>query len=531
MAGKYLPREDQGKHRPRPNPDRRPTGGTEPVRRPPNRGDSDRSRPDQAAHHRTDPAKRAANSRRNPPRRRRNYGGPLALLLVLIVLGGVLLFAVKSCTGPDQGVLGTENVQPPVDSTGTSQETENPQTQPTVNPNEVVARATVLNTGDILMHKPVINTGLSGGTYNFDSIFTYAKSYISGADYAVANLETTLAGLDNGYSYSGYPTFNCPDGIVDGTRDAGFDMLLTANNHSYDTSAVGLDRTVQIIREKGLATLGTMASADEKKYNVTEINGIRLGMVCYTYETADKDPDVPSLNTIPLKPQSIGKINSFDYDQLPKFYAALKQQIADMRKEGAEAIVVYLHWGDEYQLKQNSKQEKIAQELCNLGVDVIVGGHPHVVQPVDLLTSKNDDSHKTLVLYSMGNAVSNQRRNEMGQIKAALDGYTEDGVLFSFTFAKYADGTVALESTQLIPTWVNLRKGDRTAYHILPLDKNIGDWKGTFQISDSVCKQAEESYNRTMKIVGSGMEKAQTYLAQAKLQREQASAAQLAPAA
>lgn len=531
MAGKYLPREDQGKHRPRTNPDRRPTGGTEPVRRPPNRVNPDRRNPSQAAYNRADPERRPANPRRNPPRRRRNCGGPLALLLVLIVLGGILLFVVKSCTKPEQTPVGTENVQPSADSTGTSQGTENSQPQPTTNPNEVVARATVLNTGDILMHKPVISTGLSGSTYNFDSIFTYAKSYISGADYAVANLETTLAGLDNGYLYSGYPTFNCPDAIVDGARDAGFDMLLTANNHSYDTSAVGLDRTVQIVREKGLATLGTMTSVDEKKYNVTEVNGIRLGMICYTYETADKDPNVPSLNTIPLKPQSIGKINTFDYDQLPKFYATLKQQIADMRREGAEAIVVYLHWGDEYQLKQNSKQEKIAQELCNLGVDVIVGGHPHVVQPVDLLTAKTDDSHKTLVLYSMGNAVSNQRRDQMGQIQAALDGYTEDGVLFSFTFAKYADGTVALESTQLIPTWVYLRKQESTAYNILPLDKNIEDWKSTFKLSDSVCKQAEESYNRTMKIVGPGMEKAQNYLAQAKLQREQASAAPLAPAA
>ena len=136
-----------------------------------------------------------------------------------------------------------------------------------------------------------------------------------------------------------------------------------------------------------------------------------------------------------------------------------------------------------------------------------------MVQPVDLLTSTKDESHKTVCLYSMGNAVSNQRRANMN----LKTGHTEDGVLFSVTFARYTDGTVILESAKLLPTWVNMANHPETgkkAYMILPLDDQLEDWKTAFHLSDSALKNAKESYNRTMKIVGDGMTKVNDYLTQ-----------------
>ena len=143
-------------------------------------------------------------------------------------------------------------------------------------------------------------------------------------------------------------------------------------------------------------------------------------------------------------------------NNLDQFYADVEQRLEEMRNDGAEATILYIHWGVEYQLKENQTQRTIAQKLCDLGVDVIVGGHPHVVEPMvgvdvivgghphvvepmDLLESTVDPNHKSVILYSMGNAVSNQRTGISDLFPA---GYTEDGALFTVTFEKYSDGKV-----------------------------------------------------------------------------------------
>ena len=367
--------------------------------------------------------------------------------------------------------------------------------------------ATVAATGDVLMHYPVIKTGLDSATgeYNFDSIFTYFDDYVSAADYAVANLETTLCGLDNGYKYQGYPRFNCPDGIVGSMQRAGFDMLLTANNHTYDTGETGFLRTLSVIDGSGLARLGTNADGSEPKYTIQDVNGIKIGMICYTYETEDDDLVHKSLNGIRLTEKASGLINTFSYQRLEEFYAELEGHLKAMKAEGAQASILFLHWGNEYQTQENEYQRAMAQAVCDLGVDVIVGGHPHVVQPVELLTSQTEAEHRTVCLYSMGNAVSNQR---IEQIPSA-GGYTEDGVLFRVTFAWYSDGTILLESADVLPTWVNLTTGvesGKKAYEIIPLDRSITDWKNAFTLTEEEYAEAEKSYERTMSIVGEGLE-------------------------
>ena len=386
--------------------------------------------------------------------------------------------------------------------------------EPEPEPIVKTATATIAATGDVLMHYPVIKTGqVSGeGEYNFDSIFPYFNSYVSEADYAVANLETTLNGLDNGYKYQGYPRFNCPDGIVSSLERAGFDMLLTANNHSYDTGETGFLRTLSVVDEAGLDRIGTYLNTEEPRYHIEDINGIKVGMICYTYETEDEDLALKSLNGIRLNENTTRLVNTFSYLRLDEFYAELEGHLTAMEADGAQASVLFIHWGNEYQLQENDHQRAMAQAICDLGVDVIVGGHPHVVQPVALLTAQDDPDHTTVCLYSMGNAVSNQRLERM----PSYDGYTEDGVLFQVTFSSYSDGTVMLESAELLPTWVNLTKSEetgKTAYEIIPLDRGVEDWKTAFTLSDGEFEQAQRSYERTMSIVGEGMEQVRAALA------------------
>ena len=428
----------------------------------------------------------------------------------LLILAAALIFTVAILLDSQMPPI-AEDTLPTADTTVYT-EPSAPTTVPTEPPVTKESTFTLAATGDLLMHVAVMDSAKVSGGYNFDSIFTFFQDYVGAADLAAANLETTLASNDNGYQYKGYPRFNCPDEIVDGAKAAGFDLLLTANNHAYDTSTTGLTRTVDVIREKGLLYLGTKDTADEPNYLVAEHGGIRLGLMCYTYET-NSDPDKKAPNGLTMKTADAPLMNTFDYTNLEMFYQEVRESLAQMARQGVDATVLFIHWGNEYQTKQNKSQTAIAQALCDLGVDVIIGGHPHVVQPVDLLTSTKDENHKTVCLYSMGNAVSNQRRAKMN----LKTGHTEDGVLFSVTFARYTDGTVILESADLLPTWVNLDTHPETgkkAYMILPLDNAVTDWKAAFGLSDNTLKNAEASYERTVKITGEGMTKVNTWLAQ-----------------
>ena len=450
------------------------------------------------------------------------------IIQVLLVLIAVLFVADVIVIGLCLKTPGsTKSNQKPSASQGSSN-TPSPTDGtevPTEEAPQLVSTATVLSTGDILMHGKVINSGKQDdGSYNFDSIFQYVKSYSQAADFSVANLETTLCGTDNGYAYAGNPKFNCPDAIVDSLKGAGFDMLLTANNHADDTSLVGYKRTLNVVREKGLDTLGTYLSADEQKWTIEEVNGIKIGMVCYTYSDGFSQNGYPLLNYNEVGENGI--LNYFTYDKLSEFYTQLQGYLDEMKAAGAEATVVYLHWGEEYKWKTgegpNANQTAMAQKLCDMGVDVIVGGHPHVVQPVDLLTSGTDAEHKTIVLYSMGNAVSNQRKEEMQQSEPT--GHTEDGVLFCVTFAKYSDGSVCVDSAELIPTWVNMHANSgSTEYNILPLEEaTAAQWQAQFGLTDTQLANAKASFDRTQALVLPGMEKVQNYLTQQKQLRESA---------
>ena len=445
-----------------------------------------------------------------PPRRHTGLIVFLIILMLLMIAGTGLM--IKLCLDiTDKRVQvkpGTSQTTLPTVSPAPT-ETEPPETTlPT--PEHVVSTATIVSTGDLLMHKPVIDTGYKSGEYDFASIFRYLSEYTMDADLAVANLETTLCSTNNGYSYSGYPNFNCPDALVDGAKDAGFDILLNASNHSYDTSSVGMHRTLQVIQDKGLIPLGIVENAEDKHYIVEEVNGINIGMICYTYET-DSNADRVALNGLPVKAEDAPLINCFDYNALDTFYAELRTRLEEMKADGAEATVLYLHWGTEYQLQANETQKKMAQKICDLGVDVLIGGHPHVVQPMDLISSTTDEDHKMVCLYSMGNAVSNQRQ---GNLSAIATAHTEDGVLFSITFSKYSDGTVYLESTDLLPLWVYRRSdGTGNEYNIMPLDMERRDeWTSWMNFQEYHATAAENSYDRTMAIVGEGLTACQEYL-------------------
>lgn len=451
------------------------------------------------------------------PKRGRKF--PLIPVILTMIL--ILALAGLSCLGwrhfgpqhaPEASAPETVPVTLPPETTLPT-ETTLPE------PEHVVTTATIAAQGDMLMHGPIFDKNSlacqSDGSYDFSSIFRYFSDYTTAPDWMVANLETTLAG--DRLPYSGYPNFNCPDDFIDTLASVGFDMLLTANNHSYDTVMEGFLRTVEVVRDRELIALGSRLTEEEPRYVTEDINGIRVGMVCYTYTTS-MDGGKPRLNgNSPVKDPAL--VNYFSYQNLDGFYAEVEEIREKMEEDGAEATVFFIHWGEEYEIQENDRQRNIAQKLCDLNFDVIVGAHPHVVQPVSLLTSTVDPSRSTVCVYSLGNAVSNQRRERMN----LNTGHTEDGAYFSVTFEKYSDGTVYLAEAKLLPTWVRLRQASGGAeYNILPLeDSSREQWQAMFELTDGDYDRAIKSYERTQAIVGEGMETVERFLARQKERRDE----------
>lgn len=373
----------------------------------------------------------------------------------------------------------------------------------------IVSSATIGNMGDLLIHSPILNAYYSkeNDSYNFDSIFTYIKPYVQKHDYAAVDLEGSLAGSD----YSGYPMFRCPDSLIDSAKNAGFDMFLIANNHSNDGLSQGFMRTMDVLSEKGVDYIGSRQSDSYKNYIVKDINGIKIGMVNYTYGTISND-QVVAVNGILSTEETSKLINVFDYNNLDSFYSKQEQVIKNMKDDGAEAIVYYMHWGTEYLLDSSPQQKEIAQKLCDLGVDVIVGGHPHVVEPIEVLSSNALDK-KMVCLYSMGNAISNQRKELL--MEDITTGHTEDGLLFTIGFSKYSNGDVVLSKVDALPTWVNMKVNSvgKREYEIIPLDKSL-DWASSFNMDSNTLSKANDSYNRTMDLIGEGLKDSQSVLGQ-----------------
>ena len=387
---------------------------------------------------------------------------------------------------------------------GGSETTTTVETKPTA-PYKV-SSATILSTGDIMVHDPQLDGAKVPGKeeWDFSAFFKATAPYFKAADFSVANLETTFAGND-GRKYTGYPCFNTPDSLADAIKASGLSMVLTSNNHSYDTGFTGLTRTQQVLRDKNMLYTGTRMSEDEAIFTVQEINGIRVGMVTFTYETGRTSAGLKTVNGIAIKKEAEALLNSFSYNDLDSFYATVDGVLADMKQAGAEATVFYMHWGNEYQTYASSWQKKIAQALCDKGVDVIVGGHPHVVQPIDLLTATTGD-HQTVCLYSAGNAVSNQRQERM---TSCPTGHTEDGLFFYCTFDKYSDGRVVLSDVDIIPTWVDKYPGGSGyQYTIYPLEKP-NDGAEKYGLSGTSATRSQKSYERTKAIVAEGLTKCQ----------------------
>ena len=257
-----------------------------------------------------------------------------------------------------------------------------------------------------MSHMPVTNDAWEEeqGVYDYRPIWAQAEPYIQAADYAVANLETTLS--ETG-PYSGYPAFRSPAALAGSLAGAGFDLMLTANNHCLDRGFDGLVSTLDALDGAGLAHVGTYRTQEEQaagRIHLADVGGISVAFLGYTYGT----------NGIPVPSGREYAVDLFNTDYMTTLSTPdtgrIEADLAAARALEPDLIAVLIHWGVEYQTTQNSYQEQIADLLIENGADLVLGGHPHVPQPIEMRTvTAEDGSERTgFVCYSLGNFISSQ---------------------------------------------------------------------------------------------------------------------------
>jgi len=297
--------------------------------------------------------------------------------------------------------------------------------------------------GDIMNHELQIQTAYNKeyDAWDYKFSFEFVKPYIENADIAIGNLETTLPG--DRTKFSGYPQFGAPDELLDAIKWAGFDILTLANNHCVDKGLDALIRTRNLVEKEGLIPLGTFYDDVDQEKNAVVIyqkNGFKLALLNFTYGTNGISVPSPA------------RVNEIDLN-------ILKKQIRKARESNPDAIIVLLHYGTEYQTQPDIYQHYIVHLALKEGADIILGGHPHVLQPFEVVQMKDKygQNKNRLIVWSLGNFVSNQLRVN-----------TDGGMIFQFQLTK-RNNHVLIENIDYIPVYVDFRG----KHYVLPIHEYI----------------------------------------------------------
>ena len=294
--------------------------------------------------------------------------------------------------------------------------------------------ARIMASGDLLYHDIIyISAKKADGTYDFHENFEYVKPWLKQADLVLGDFEGTV---NKDHYLAGYPLFNAPGEVMDAIKDAGYQVLDLAHNHILDSQIEGVVSTADAIEKAGMTPVGvyTHESRDKAPLVIKEVNGIKVAILAYSY----------GFNGIE---QSISQedynryLSDLDEDKM-------KAEIERAEKE-ADITVIMPQMGVEYQIEPTEEQKKLYHKMIDWGADIIFGGHPHVVEPAETVEKDGD---KKLIIYSMGNFISNQRIETMQDVENAK--WTERGVLMDVTIKKKS-GKTTIETAKAHPSWVS----------------------------------------------------------------------------
>lgn len=335
------------------------------------------------------------------------------------------------------------------------------------------AGADLLFVGDAMQHQAQLDRAreLGGGNgYDWNECYSLIAPDITAADYAVCNLEVPLGG---GQDYSGYPCFSAPDNYALALKDAGFDMFLTANNHCLDRGDKGARATLMALDRLGVDHIGTYADSLQRTRLVPfikDIKGFKVGFLNYTYGTNG------------IEPRDGIEVSMIDRDRMAR-------EIKATRKAGAEIVVVAVHWGVEYVLLPGQAQKDLAQFLVDQGVDMVIGGHPHVIQPMEVVRNEAENKD-VLVVYSLGNLISNMKTAD-----------TRGGALVKARIERGADGKARFVRAAYDTFFSQKPHGAQGNFKVVPsrmADRIPAAQKGHWELFDRNARRIFNQHNRNV---------------------------------
>lgn len=339
---------------------------------------------------------------------------------------------------------------------------------------------TLTSLGDTLCHNTQYWDAYNSTTkkYDFSYVYEDISNYTSSSDLTIGSLETSFAGEDRGYS--NYPTFNSPDSLATALKNIGVDIISTAGNHALDYGYSGLCRTIDVLEENGLSHLGTYKTAEEQeKILIKNVKGVNIAFINYTYGT----------NGIPVPSDKPYCINLIDKDLIKKQIQVAKDQNVDM-------IVACMHWGIEYQTTASSEQEELANFLFQNGVDVILGNHPHVLEPMEKrnITLEDGTEKEVFVVYALGNLTADQR-----------DEITRDSAILNLTITKQPDGKISIDKANYVPIYMYKNpSASSKKFKILDIEKTISAYENgsNSSISTTLYNNLKVQLNKIKSILG-----------------------------
>lgn len=330
----------------------------------------------------------------------------------------------------------------------------------------------ILAMGDMIFHQPIVKNYRSNDSYDFTPIFNNISSDINEADLAIANFEGSV---NSNRKLSGFPLFNFPKETIYSLKNVGFDLLSTANNHALDTGLDGIAETISHINESGMKNFGTLAE-DGDKGIIVEKNGIKIGLISFTDTLNGMDS---------LMRGKEYSVNTFAQD--------VKSDIQNL-KDNSDIVIVYPHWGNEYQLVPNERQIFLKEMLQESGADIILGSHPHVLQRYEV---EDKNNKKYFTIFSMGNALSNQRVENLK--KPGVD----TGALIKLVIEKdNISGETKLKEYGVYPTYVNrYRANGKLNYDLVKLEDIIPAGRLSDVTKDDLKAKAEKKYREALKVL------------------------------
>ena len=393
----------------------------------------------------------------------------LLLILIILLIGVTLFISYSYYIAREEGINQDNEEIIHDDKDGQVEEEEE------IKVEDKISTATILAAGDVMFHTPQIRGAYDSqsGTYDFNDNFSLVKKYIESADLALVNFETVTAGSERGFH--GYPNFNSPVESLEALSNAGFDILSTANNHSLDQGKVGLVSTIEALKNYGFKNIGTYSEPGEKIL-IENINDINIGLLSYTYGCNGMEYTLTEeeLNNM---------INIIDEDRI-------KTDIEKAVDMGSDLVVVFIHWGNEYQREPSEEQLELGRKMVEWGANIVFGSHPHVIQKSEIIEHNGKDN---FIIYSLGNFISNQRRETIN------NKYTEDGIMVTVEIEKnFAKNETIIKNITYTPTWVYKQSKDGVAkYEIIPIEESNIE-----EIDNNIYTKVKESYENTMSLMG-----------------------------